>query len=307
MIPESRDPSDPDFPRPWDSGGPPRRPGAGPATMLCPRCGEIAVPVTDCCPACGYPVVGIRPQPRPVARPVGTAPEADWYFKPIRDNFDAPRPSFSPLSTQPLMVVMVAYGLLLAGLIAVAFLAAVYDATTTEELSEWMVGAGIVSTLLTAIAWCWVWREAQQPVPASTRSIAWLVSFPALALLVGLNITFITILRELLRPFGVPDGPRIELTWFTVLLMCAQPAVVEELFFRQMVLGVFRKRMSLHLAVWLTALMFALAHLGQIVAMPYLLVAGGLFGYARVYGGLPLAMLLHFVHNFVVIVYGAWG
>jgi membrane protease YdiL (CAAX protease family) len=205
------------------------------------------------------------------------------------------------------MVVMVAYGLLLAGLIAVAFLAAVYDATTTEELSEWMVGAGIVSTLLTATAWSWVWREAQQPVPASTRTVAWLASFPALALLLCLNIAFFTFVRELLRSFGIPDGPRIELTWFTVLLMCVQPAVVEELFFRQMVLGVFRKRMDLHLAVWLSALMFALAHLGQILAIPYLFLVGGLFGYARVYGGLPLVMLLHFVHNFVVIVYGAWA
>jgi hypothetical protein len=40
--------------------------------------------------------------------------------------------------------------------------------------------------------------------------------------------------------------------------------------------------------------------------MPYLLVCGAVLGYARAFGGLPLAMILHFVHNFVVIAYEAW-
>ncbi|MCS6866482.1 MAG: CPBP family glutamic-type intramembrane protease [Gemmataceae bacterium] len=306
MFPESRDPADPDFPHPSNPREPPERPLATPALVFCRRCGEIATPVANCCPWCGYWVVGPRPAARPVARPVATAPEEDWHFERTLDDRATGWP-VSTAATHPLVVVMVAYGLLLAGLLAVAFLAAVYEATTTEELSDWMVGAGIVSTLVTVVAWSLVRREAQQPVPLGTRTGTWLIALPVLALLLGLNIAFITVLRELLRPFGIPEGPRIELTFFTVLLICVQPAIVEELFFRQMVLGVFRRRVNKHLAVWLTALMFALAHLGQVFAMPYLFVAGGFFGYARVYGGLPLAMLLHFIHNFVVIAYDAWG
>jgi membrane protease YdiL (CAAX protease family) len=104
----------------------------------------------------------------------------------------------------------------------------------------------------------------------------------------------------------VAEAPRFQFTLVTVLLICVQPAIVEELFFRQMTLGVFRKSMNLHLAVWITAGLFAFAHLGQILAMPYLFLAGGLCGYARVYGGLPLAMILHFLHNLVVVAYEAW-
>src|SRR5262249_38724607 len=80
----------------------------------------------------------------------------------------------------------------------------------------------------------------------------------------------------------------------------------EELFFRQMTLGVLRRSMNLHLAVWTTAGLFAFAHLTNPFGMPYLFLAGGLFGYARVFGGLPLAMVMHFIHNFVVIAYEAW-
>ena len=98
----------------------------------------------------------------------------------------------------------------------------------------------------------------------------------------------------------------IQVTWITVLLICVQPAIVEELFFRQMTLGVLRRSMNVHAAVWVTGAMFALAHLGNPLGMPYLFLAGGVFGYARAYGGLPLAMLMHFVHNFAVIAYEAW-
>jgi membrane protease YdiL (CAAX protease family) len=73
-----------------------------------------------------------------------------------------------------------------------------------------------------------------------------------------------------------------------------------------MTLGVFRKVMSTHAAVWVTAAMFGCIRVGQILGIPYLILAGAVFGYARVYGGLPLAMLMHFLHNLVVIAYDAW-
>jgi membrane protease YdiL (CAAX protease family) len=98
---------------------------------------------------------------------------------------------------------------------------------------------------------------------------------------------------------------KLKFTLVTVLLICVQPAIVEELFFRQMTLGVFRKSMNLHLAVWATAGLFAFAHLTNPFGMPYLFLAGAMFGYARVYGGLPLAMVLHFLHNLAVVSYEA--
>ena len=36
-----------------------------------------------------------------------------------------------------------------------------------------------------------------------------------------------------------------------------------------------------------------------------LFLAGGMFGYARAYGGLTLAMVMHFLHNLAVVAYEA--
>jgi membrane protease YdiL (CAAX protease family) len=58
---------------------------------------------------------------------------------------------------------------------------------------------------------------------------------------------------------------------------------------------------GLHASVWVSALMFALAHVYAPLGLPWLLVAGVVFGYARSGGGLVLAMLLHGCHNLVVL------
>ncbi|HEY1191698.1 MAG TPA: CPBP family intramembrane glutamic endopeptidase, partial [Gemmata sp.] len=127
-----------------------------------------------------------------------------------------------------------------------------------------------------------------------------------LCVLLLLNLAFFTLLRELFKPFGAVEPERMKMTLLTVLLVCVQPAIVEELFFRQMALGVLRKSVNVHLAIWLTAGVFAGAHLGNILGMPYLFLVGGFLGYARTYGGLTLAMILHFLHNFAVVAYDAW-
>ena len=81
-----------------------------------------------------------------------------------------------------------------------------------------------------------------------------------------------------------------------------QPAVIEELFFRYLALGALRSHVGLHLAVFLSSLMFAAAHLGQFPFIPALLVIGIGLGYVRHFsGGLLLPMLIHFGHNLVVL------
>src|SRR5262249_12025090 len=103
-----------------------------------------------------------------------------------------------------------------------------------------------------------------------------------------------------------PEPEKLKLTVVTILLVCVQPAIVEELFFRQMTLGVFRRSMNLHLAVWLTAGVFAFAHPFKPPGLPLLFLVGGVLGYARAYGGLTLPIIMHFVHNFAVVAYEAW-
>ena len=49
-------------------------------------------------------------------------------------------------------------------------------------------------------------------------------------------------------------------------------------------------------------MIFGMAHLGNVPGWPVLMLLGAGLGYARVYsGGLTLPILLHFLHNFAVL------
>ena len=274
-----------------------------PAEVFCRRCGETSEPVANCCPWCGAWLIGERPRAIPVYN-LDPEPEDDWHVE-LKESDYFPPVEKRPL-IPPLVVVFVSYAMLLGSLVLFVVIAVLYGAKSEEELYNGLAVVEVLDAIMTVVALGLVWTTARQRLPRGTMGFTWVAAFPILALLLCLNIMYITFLREPFQPFGIQDSPRIALTWMTVLLICVQPAIVEELFFRQMTLGVLRKSMNLHLAIWITAGMFAFAHLGQVLAMPYLFLIGGALGYARVWGGLPLAMILHFVHNFVVIAYQSW-
>ncbi len=88
--------------------------------------------------------------------------------------------------------------------------------------------------------------------------------------------------------------------WF--LAVCVQPALMEELFFRYLALGVLRSSVGVHTAVLVTSVMFAMAHIGAPLGLPVLFVLGIGLGYARVAsGGMLLPMAMHFLHNAAVM------
>jgi membrane protease YdiL (CAAX protease family) len=310
-------------PTPHDepAGSPPERPpfgwgaeesapevppaGPHPDAVFCGRCGETSIPVENCCPWCRAWLVGEPPKVAPVYEDEEDEGDEEWRADWHREE-RRPQPLAGP-GAHPVIVVAISYVILLASLIGFAVIAAVYGATRMEDMYEGMAAVQLLDGLLTLGALALVWKAAKQKWPdGRTLALAWAVAVPVLAVLLSLNITFITIMRELLRPMGVQEQPRMEVTLASVFVICVLPGVIEELFFRQMTLGVFRKVMNLHAAVWVTAVMFGGIHVGQILGIPYLILAGAVFGYARVYGGLPLSMLMHFIHNLVVITYDAW-
>lgn len=271
--------------------------------VFCRRCGETSEPVANCCPWCGAWLVGDPPIVTPIYS-LDDEPEDDWHTRAADEAAEryTPRrdaPPFLP----PLVVVFLSYGLLLGSLVAFLVLAVIYQVSTQDDLHVGLAIVEIADAILTFAALGLVWKAAKQKLPRGTMGLTWVSAFPVLFALLCLNIAYITFLRELLRPFGAQQSEHLKLTLVTVLLVCVQPAIVEELFFRQMTLGVFRRSMNLHVAVWATAGLFAFAHLTNPFGMPYLFLAGGLFGYARAFGGLTLAMLLHFLHNFAVVAY----
>jgi len=277
-----------------------------PQIVGCPRCGEKVEPIENRCPWCSKWLVGRPPKPRPRAEDEDEpADEPVWYGNTAAERVarrTAPARQFPPMA-----VVFVSYGLLLGSLIALAAYAVANSVTSQKELYGGMLAVGLFDAVLTVGALALVWTHAQQPSPGSARVVRmWLLALPVLGVLLFLNISYITLLRELFRPFGAAQAEKIDITFATVFLICVLPALMEEAFFRQLALGVFRRSMNLHAAVWLAAGLFALAHLANPLGMPYLFVAGAAFGYARAYGGLPLAMLMHFLHNLAVIGYEAW-
>lgn len=144
-----------------------------------------------------------------------------------------------------------------------------------------------------------------RPVEPSTKTLWWVLGLPLIALLFGLNLLYGFALEQYVGKF--PDFEVIQIGLKThyglvILAVCIQPAVVEELFFRYLALGKLRSLMGVHGAVWVSAVMFGVAHLGAFLSVPILILIGAGLGYARVYsGGLALPMLMHALHNFAVL------
>jgi membrane protease YdiL (CAAX protease family) len=150
-----------------------------------------------------------------------------------------------------------------------------------------------------------VGRIPPHPSPSGHRVAAWLGGFPILAVLLALNIGFGLFLRKLFPNADAEAGPT--LTLITMLLICLQPAVFEEWFFRHLALGSLREKWGVHWGVVVSGAMFAFAHLTNPIGMPYLCLLGVCLGYLRVWSGsLLLPMILHFVHNAVVLMVPQW-
>ena len=136
------------------------------------------------------------------------------------------------------------------------------------------------------------------------RATAWLLAVPTFAFALGLNLAYHWAIREFTGEPLVKDELLQYPQLFNVLVVviCVQPAIVEELFMRYLFLGVLNQYMGTHGAVWVSAVAFGMIHLGQPLGIPYLIVLGGVLGYLRVAsGGIVLPVLFHFAHNAAVV------
>src|SRR5438876_380140 len=101
-----------------------------------------------------------------------------------------------------------------------------------------------------------VWAVAG--LPTARKALApfasWFAAAPGFALLLGLNVGYCLLLRSLAKPDAdeLPVDLDLRAGWWgwALLLVCVQPAVVEELFFRYLLLGHLRPHFGLHGAVW---------------------------------------------------------
>ncbi len=145
-------------------------------------------------------------------------------------------------------------------------------------------------------------RERLGAIPAPW---VWAAGVLGIVAVVGVNHGYHAVLRTYLgvRPTRDALVAANGITPLLLLAYCVEPAVVEEVFFRYLALDTLRGVTGVHLSVAISSLMFGLAHIGVPLSIPMLALVGVPLAYARVTSGsLALPMLLHFLHNFLVVV-----
>lgn len=89
--------------------------------------------------------------------------------------------------------------------------------------------------------------------------------------------------------------------WLIILNVCVEPAIIEELAFRGVILTGLQSALSNRDAVIVSALMFMVLHLA-VPSFPHLFVIGLALGYLRVKTrSLYPCMLMHFLHNSLIV------
>lgn len=106
-----------------------------------------------------------------------------------------------------------------------------------------------------------------------------------------------------IKILGVHDVPNLIVS---ILVVGVFTGLAEELFFRGALQRVLQTRpLSIHAAVWISAIIFSLMH-GQAVGFAARTLLGAMFGYAAIWSGsLWTAIVLHALNNTCAIV-GLW-
>ena len=211
-----------------------------------------------------------------------------------------PRP---PTERSPLLVVIVAFVVMLMVSLVWGWVLLFGREVSDDFVLGGTIALEVVDTIIALAAWVWMGRLRVPKARPGVRVAAWVTGPFALAVVLGVNVGYHAILENYIhdgRLKEVSDLP--EWSWISVLVFAVQPAIVEEFFFRYVAYGAMRTVSGTHAAVWVSAVMFAIAHIYNPLGLPWLLVAGVVFGYCRVAsGGLALPMLLHFAHNAAVL------
>lgn len=217
----------------------------------------------------------------------------------------------SPSSSPAIVKTVWAFAAIALMFLAVSVASEVTDPNLVEGTLEWaqrsliLIGVGDVAiTVVVLISLVLIPLRVQWPVAKRWKTV-WLAATPLLGLTIGLNVGYHFVLRTYLNIPLEADAmlafPEL-LTWY-ILLICVQPAVVEELFFRHVALGAAFEVMSEKPAIMISSLLFAMAHLGAPLSMPYLAVLGAVLAWLRLKSGrLWLPIIFHFLHNLIVVI-----
>ncbi|MFP4355225.1 MAG: CPBP family intramembrane glutamic endopeptidase [Phycisphaerae bacterium] len=165
------------------------------------------------------------------------------------------------------------------------------------------VALGGVTFVLAAIYRKSLW--AQLGRIGFDRPAAW-ASLLALPVVLGINWLWHAMIQQAIgwEDFSYADPLREAgmTTTQLVLLFCLAPAIVEELSFRGLLQHWMQTTLSPARALLISSALFAGLHF-SLLSFPYLLLVGLLLGWSKwKTGSLYPAMVIHFIHNYVVVV-----
>lgn len=206
-------------------------------------------------------------------------------------------------SDQALMAVCTWYALIL----GVDVLFGLAMSFSRVEWSDWYLFAVLSNDAIfvtaTIIAW---WKTRSLPKTLDRvlpRAASWALALPMLALALGVNMVYHLALNRLGQiPVGQDFDELLGSMAAVIMLICVEPALFEELFFRGVAWKALRHHMGPHATILVTSAMFGMAHIGVPLSVPALFFVGVVLGYVRLWsGGLVLPMTLHFLHNLYVV------
>ncbi len=174
-----------------------------------------------------------------------------------------------------------------------------------DDLFEAECIVGVIDAVLVGI-WCIACYRVAGPCLTKVGEAKWYGI--AAGLSVGTFAFGWALITVLTSVFEVEDVSYLEpifkagYGWpMAILLICIQPAIVEELAFRGLILPSLAETMSVNAAIVCSACLFMILHL-SIPSMPFLLLLGAVLGYLRVKSGsIYPPILLHFCHNLLVL------
>lgn len=140
------------------------------------------------------------------------------------------------------------------------------------------------------------------PAPARSLTASLLLGLglaPLMVVLVGLqNLVFPSQPTDAARSLAEIIGQSLQLSpVLAVLTFGLVPGLCEELLFRGVVLSSLKKRLPAHAAVWITAVLFAAAHLDAPGMLPRTLLGAALGYLVLRTGSVWTAVLLHAAYN----------
>ena len=249
-----------------------------PKRQFCGRCGQMLAPALSECEVCS-------------ARVIASVPVAGYDE-----------------SMSDVKAALQLYGgLLLVNLVLIMIVLV----SKTRRVGELEIIAQILMSIIVVI-WCGMradlvksllsrvgakrWYAVAFAIPGGSYLLAAMMTELAVRVLHVPNLQYLDTFTQMGWGFGA-----------AILWVCVQPAVFEELAFRGVVQGAAEKITNPTQAIFISGALFAILHLSPL-SMPHLLTLGFALGWLRLKSGsIYPGMVVHFLHNLLVIGIEKWG